>query len=104
MALNDGLYDLLVTEDLAGSLAALDPSISDVLALKGIAAQFLAEAIARQLAAILDDLAGDDADKAKRQLELVNYLLVTLRQRLTAIEDSFESTAPAEHVDLVASP
>jgi hypothetical protein len=33
-----------------------------VLALKGGAAEFLAEVITRQLGAILDDVAGDDAD------------------------------------------
>jgi hypothetical protein len=81
MALPDGLYDLLLTEGLTRSLAALDPISADVLALKGGAAEFLADAITRQLATILDDVAGDDADKAKRQLELVNGLLVMLRHR-----------------------
>ena len=75
MALPDGLYDLLLTEGLARSLAALDPISADVLALKGGAAEFLAEVITRQLGAILDDVAGDDADKPRRQLELVNDLL-----------------------------
>jgi superfamily II DNA or RNA helicase len=104
MALPDGLYDLLLTEGLARSLAALDPISADVLALKGGAAEFLAEVIARQLAAILDDVAGDDADKPRRQLELVNDLLVMLRQRLTAGDSSAASIASAEVVDLVASP
>ncbi|MDP3084336.1 MAG: hypothetical protein Q8N44_11695 [Rubrivivax sp.] len=51
MALPDGLYDLLLTEGLARSLAALDPISADVLALKGGAAEFLAEVITRQLGA-----------------------------------------------------
>jgi len=35
MALPDGLYDLLLTEGLTRSLAALDPISADVLALSG---------------------------------------------------------------------
>lgn len=104
MALPDGLYDLLLTEGLARSLAAIDPSSTDVLALKGSAAELLADAITRQLATILDDVSGDDADKAKRQLELVNDLLVTLRQRLQSSAGSNGDLASAEVVDLVASP
>lgn len=102
MTLPDGLYDLLLTEGLARSLASVDPASSDVLALKGGgAAEFLADVITRQLAGILDDVGGDDTDKARRQLELVNEMLVTLRQRLNAGEGS---AASAEVVDLVASP
>ena len=85
MALPDGLYDLLLTEGLARSLAKLDPSRADVSAVKGGAAEFLTDAITRQLAALLDDVSGDGAEKVKAQLELVNGLLVMLRQRLTPI-------------------
>jgi hypothetical protein len=104
MALPDGLYDLLLTEGLARSLAAIGSSGADVLTLKGSAAEFLADVITRQLATILDDVSGDDADKAKRQLELVNELLVMLRQRLHAGVGSNEASASAEVVDLVAAP
>jgi superfamily II DNA or RNA helicase len=104
MALPDGLYDLLLTEGLARSLAALDPISADVLALKGGAAELLAEVITRQLGTILDDVTGDDADKPRRQLELVNDLLVMLRQRLSTGGSSAASTASADVVDLVASP
>ena len=104
MALPDGLYDLLLTEGLARSLAALDPISADVLALKGGAAEFLAEVITRQLGTILDDVAGDDADKPRRQLELVNDLLVMLRQRLSTAAARLRRSASAEVVDLVASP
>jgi superfamily II DNA or RNA helicase/HKD family nuclease len=104
MALPNGLYDLLLTEGLARSLAAVDPNSADVLALKGGATDLLADAITRQLAAILDDVSGDGADKAKRQLELVNDLLVTLRQRLQPSDGSNGDLPSAEVVDLVASP
>ena len=104
MALPDGLYDLLLTEGLARSLAAIDTSSADVSALKGGAAEFLADVITRQLATILDDVSGDAADKGKRQLELVNELLVMLRQRLNAGAGSDRASASGEVVDLVVSP
>jgi len=104
MALPDGLYDLLLTEDLARSLAALEPNDANLSALKGGAGEFLADVITRQLGAILDDVARDDTDKPKRQLELVNELLVMLRQRLRAGDISAASSGLAEVVDLVASP
>lgn len=99
MALPDGLYDLLLTEGLARSLAAIDPSRAEVSVLKGGAAEFLTDVITRQLSTILDDVSGDEADKAKRQLELVNELLVMLRQRLTG-----SGTDETSVVDLVAPP
>ena len=103
MALPDGLYDLLLTEGLARSLADLDPSRADVSALKGGAAEFLADVITRQLSTILDDVSSDEAEKAKRQLELVNGLLVMLRQRLAG-SSADGTSAAGEVVDLVAPP
>lgn len=103
MALPDGLYDLLLTEGLARSLATFDPSRADVSALKGGAAEFLADVITRQLSTILDDVSGDEAEKAKRQLELVNGLLVMLRQRLAG-SSADGTSAAGEVVDLVAPP
>ncbi len=103
MALPDGLYDLLLTEGLARSLADIDPTRADVSALKGGAAEFLADVITRQLSTILDDVSGDEAEKAKRQLELVNGLLVMLRQRL-AENGADGAFAAGEVVDLVAPP
>lgn len=103
MALPDGLYDLLLTEGLARSLADFEPSRADVSALKGGAAEFLADVITRQLLTILDDVSGDEAEKAKRQLELVNALLVMLRQRLAGSSADGVS-ASGEVVDLVAPP
>lgn len=103
MALPDGLYDLLLTESLAKSLADIDPSRADVSALKSGAAEFLADVITRQLSTILDDVSGDEAEKAKRQLELVNGLLVMLRQRLAG-SSADGTSAAGEVVDLVAPP
>ena len=53
MALPDGLYDLLLTERLAQSLAELDPSRADVSAVQGGAAGLLTDALTRQLATLL---------------------------------------------------
>ena len=103
MALPDGLYDLLLTERLARSLAELDPLQSDVSTLKGEASEFLSDVVARQLSIILEDVSGDGSEKTKRQLELVNALLVMLRQRLN--EGGMDGlTAPADVIDLVSSP
>ena len=104
MVLPDGLYDLLLTESLARSLAALDTSHTDVLTLKAGAAEFLADVITRQLSAILDDVVSDGADKARLQLELVNAMLIALRQRLHAGASSAVPAASAEVIDLVAPP
>lgn len=103
MALPDGLYDLLLTEGLAKSLTTLDPSRADVSALKGGATEFLTDVISRQLSTMLDDVSGDEAEKAKRQLELVNGLLVMLRQRLAGSSADGASAAGGV-VDLVAPP
>lgn len=98
MTLPDGLYELLITHSLA---AGLDTNQADVHALQSGASEFLGDAIARQLTAILDDMGGDEGERSKRQLDLVNALLVTLRQRLTA-EGAGEESATI--VDLVAEP
>ena len=50
--------------------------------LKGGAAEFLADVITRQLSTTFDGVSGDEAENAKRQLELVNGLLVIPRQCL----------------------
>ena len=103
MALPDGLYDLLLTESLTQSLAALDPACTNVAALTGASTELLADVITRQLSTILDDMPGDEAGRAKRQLELVNALLVMLRQRLGG-SDGDGRPASGEVIDLVASP
>jgi superfamily II DNA or RNA helicase len=98
MTLPDGLYDLLLTE---GLVARLEPSHADVHPLKEGVAVLLADAMARQLVSILDDMSGDETHKAKRQLEIVNALLVELRHRLAAEVGEDKSGGV---VDLVASP
>lgn len=104
MALSDGLYDQLLTESLARSLAALDPGSAEVLSLKGGASELLVDVLARQLGAILDDLIGDDSNTPRRQLELVNELLVMLRRRLAAVDGASTPAGSAEVIDLVADP
>ncbi|MDH4392280.1 MAG: DUF3427 domain-containing protein [Aquabacterium sp.] len=104
MPIPDGLYDQLLTESLARSLAGVGADHADVTALNGTAGEALAEAVTRQLAAILDDLPGDDADKGHQQLALVNDLLVVLRQRLQAAAGGGAPGEPADVVDLLAPP
>lgn len=102
MALPDGLYDQLLTERLARSLAGIGADCADVAALSGTAGQAMAEAITRQLAAILDDPPGDDADKAQQPLALVNDLLVMLRRRLQPNAPGDPPETSADCVDLLA--
>lgn len=98
MALHDGLYDLLVTERLLGQLIP-EQSLVETLPDGGV--DVLADAVARQLADVLEDMSGDGDDKLVRQLELVNALLHTLRQRAVAQRNGKEL---AQSVDLVSPP
>lgn len=84
MALPDGLYDLLLTEHLAQVLGQTGaPEHRQLASLCAEdAAQRLAEGFAIQLAKILQDLPGDDAEKLHQQLALVNEVMVSVRKRL----------------------
>ena len=98
MTLPNGLYDQLITERLA---ARLDDSDAQTQAVPESGSDLLVDALARQLTSILEDIGGDQADRPRRQLELVNALLVDLRQRLSAEKDPSES---AEIIDLISQP
>ncbi len=100
-SLPTGLYDLLVTERLERLLAADGTAQHQVQALTGSAAEVLSDTLVRQLAALLEDLPGDGADSAQRQLNLVNELLVWLRQRMESVNGK---TATATHIDPPAPP
>ncbi|MBS0511602.1 MAG: DUF3427 domain-containing protein [Proteobacteria bacterium] len=84
MALPDGLYDQLLTEALLEAVVRRTEEHSHTL--KPLTAEDaperLADALASQLSRILDDLHGDGAEKLRQQLDLVNFLLVSLKQRL----------------------
>lgn len=97
MDLPDGLYDQLLTEALHRALLhTTDEHGRTVATLSAAEApERLAEAIAAQLARILDDVQGEGQDKLQRQLELVNALLVNVRQRVLA---------PAAEVDPLVAP
>ena len=97
MNLPDGLYDQLLTESLRRALFRATDEQSRTLASLSAedAPERLAEAIAAQIAQILDELQGDGADKLQRQLELANALLVNARQRLAP---------PAAEIDPLAAP
>ena len=84
MALPDGLYDQLLTEELWQSLFATTNADTRLLNLlrEDEAPSYLADALVAQLKAILEDLREDGKEKLLSQLDLVNSLLVNLRQRL----------------------
>ena len=83
MEFPDGIYDQLLTDAVMTALSSATSEQSRSIAPLSIgnAPERLAEAIARQLVRILDDLAGDGPEKLQRQLELVNAILVDARQR-----------------------
>ncbi len=98
MTLPEGLYDLLLTEGLA---SRLDEQKADIALLKDESGERLADLLARQLAAVLEDTASEGDDQRQTQLALVNDLLVALRQRLRSDE---RTTAAAQIIDLIAAP
>ncbi len=100
MNLPEGLYDLLLTESLQ---ARLDDASARREPLAGNAAEWLGELIGRQLAAVLDELPGDGADKRLAQLSLINELLVSLRARLAAQTSSADAAALLDPVTLPPS-
>ena len=97
MALPDGLYDQVLTQTLHDLIAgSTDENTRSLQALNADDAPArLAEVLVAQLAKILDDLDGEGGDKLRQQLELVNFILVSLRERLGQ---------GAERADIVAAP
>ena len=89
MQLPDGLYDKLVTESVAQLIAGLrDPSCRTLSVLPSEeVSERITDALGRQLTHLLDELDGNGAEKAKRQLALVNALLVHLRQQAAGSVD-----------------
>lgn len=96
MALPDGLYDLLLTERL---LSDPDLEHAELATFNGQRSELLVDALVRQLASALEDIAADESDAAARQVQLVNELLVLLRQRLQA-----NRPAQVDATDFIASP
>ncbi len=100
-AIPSGLYDLLITERLERLLAADASARHRAQPLTEDAAAIIADTLVRQLGALLDDLPGEGAEAAQRQLALVNEMLVWLRQRLQAPAHTGSARA---HIDLLAPP
>lgn len=100
-SLPSGLYDLLVTESLERLLTSDATARHQLQALGEDAAEVLADSLVRQLAALLEDLPGEGAEAAQRQMALVNELLVWLRRRL---QSETGRSAAAAHIDLLAPP
>lgn len=99
MEFPDGIYDQLLTDTVMAALSSATSEQSRSIAPLSIAdaPERLAEAIARQLVQILDDLAGDGQEKLQRQLELVNAVLVEARQRFGTRGSQIDTfSAPAQ--------
>ena len=103
MPLQDGLYDLLLTESLERLLAGVSTVQREVQPLAGGASGYLVDSLVRQLTNLLEDLPGDGTEQAGRQLALVNELLVWLRQRLHEAAVA-RADGSADSIDLIAPP
>lgn len=104
MEFPDGLYDLVITQSLRDALSC--STAESERAVQALSAEDaparLVEAIAAQLARVLDDLEGDGPEKAKRQLELVNALLRHARQQLGARDRAIDPlSAPLQLLQAV---
>jgi len=93
MEFHDGIYDQVLSEALfaalANGVAEQARSVADLSA--DNSATRLADALASQLVRILDDLDGRGTEKVRRQLELVNSILVTTRERLGRAGDDLDA-------------
>lgn len=97
MNIADGLYDTLVTESLARALAELgETSFRTLRSLHAEeAGERLAEALSKQLVGLLDELNGEGVERARRQLSLINEVIVYLRR---------QGRAPGAELDPVTDP
>jgi hypothetical protein len=76
MTLHDGLYDRLLTDDLARRITPGKARLENV---REDLTSLLVDALSRQLTAILEDIDGEGPERAQSQLELANGLLIELR-------------------------
>jgi superfamily II DNA or RNA helicase/HKD family nuclease len=99
MTLPEGLYDLLLTD---GLLSALDLERANLVAFSGDRTDLLLDVLARQLTCVLENATDDEQGDALRQVEIVNALLVLLRQRLQQGQKA--SQRESAQVELIATP
>ena len=100
MTLADGLYDELLTEALQALVVGATQENGRTLRPLQVedAPRRLADLLATQLVRILDDLEGDGEAKLRRQLELVNSIL------LRSVSGSSSPTGPLAAVMLNVTP
>lgn len=94
MPLPEGLYDLLITESLRGEIAEGQSVLQALPA--GEFAQRLGEALAQQLARILDGIDGVASERLRQQLQLVNALLLYTREHLARTVEVDPLCAPVQ--------
>ncbi|HEU4565906.1 MAG TPA: DUF3427 domain-containing protein [Gemmatimonadaceae bacterium] len=94
-----GLYDLLLTDTVARSLAGAAPSVPDIRELdESEAAERIVDALGAQLRRILSGIDAAGGDVATAQLALVNELLRKLRADHPAAGDAVDPLAPPPRV------
>ena len=84
MELPNGLYDQVLTKALWDAISSSTDDKGRTLQPLSVedAPERLAELLTRQLTRILDDLNGEGPEKLRRQLDLVNSILIDTRQRI----------------------
>ena len=104
MEFHEGIYDQVLTDAVFAALsqATADDTRKVIPLQPDDAPARLADVLAQQIVRILDDLAGSGQEKLQRQLELVNAILVTTRQRLGRSGDAIDTIrAPLELLNSV---
>lgn len=84
------MYDPLLTEGLAQSVATLDPTSANVLALKGGAGEFLAEVITRQLGANQSGLCAASGVYARLHTHPRRHCVPSVKSRQCKVNERLE--------------
>ncbi len=98
--LNEGLYDLLITEPLRKQLSQQAAHVDESELSRELASERVAEELGKQIARMLSALPGDDGSRFAQQLELANGLIAHLRQQLgpEVGNEVLESIATPAHI------
>jgi len=99
MSLSRGLYDLVLTDAVTRALGEIAPDVPDIRDLdEAETPGRLVEVLGQQLRRILDHLDGEDSERARAQLALVNDLLRRIRTDRPSARDIVDAVATPPRV------